>query len=369
MTPSDQELIKKLTTEVVHRIPVIYGEEAGLASPSPERLDRRYSFMFRYWIKLPDQDVRRVLVKIPHESWMKTMHEAISSEHIREVVQAEFDVMTSIASVIEGSNHPRLFAIRPGACLSDLGALLVEEHPIRMLKADLLNVSIVFGSRLAWRKFEEYLELAGGWLRVIHTSFGSGVSRSLADLNVGRLVESELERIENDLAYSLKDLRELFRKIYPALQSSNVPLASLHNDYHLGNIFVTPDDRVGALDPNWVESGSIYEDLASLLIDPVTRKAQVISLGLLFRGSMRRRYENAILRGYYGDSNIPLAVIYFYCAWDVLVKWRMDVEILASDTSKLKAILKRMVAPAVYFYFHRLTLDYLRRGLRSIEGP
>ena len=367
MAYSDLEWINKLTKAVLIAVPAIYGDGVVLASNEPERIDRRYSFMFRYQIKLHQAGSRTILLKIPHESWMRTMDEAITSEHIREVTQREYDVMASIADVIETSNEPGLFAIRPGACFPELGALLVEEYPLRMLKTSLTRLRIILGTQKSWDEFEKHVGLAGIWLQVIHKDTSRGRTKPLKELGIQKQLDEEFSILEKILRKSLGVLREKFQRVYGPLRESEIPLASLHNDYHLGNVFVMNNGRVGVLDPNWVEAGSIYEDLSSLLIDPVTRKMQVISLGLLFRPFMYRQYEEAVFRGYFGDEKVPLPQVYFYCALDILVKWRMDEETLSGDGSIPRALISKLVSPLIRFYFRRLISQYLQWGLDAIK--
>ena len=367
MALSDLEWTEKLTEAVSNAVPKLFGEDARLASNEPERIDRRYSFMFRYGVNSPKTGLHKILVKIPHESWMKTMDEAITSEHIRDVTQSEFDVMTSIARIIESSNVPGLFAIRPGVCFPELGALLVEEYPLRMLKTSLVNLHIILGTQKLWDEFEKHVGLAGIWLQVIHKDTSRGRTKPLKELGIQKQLDEEFSILEKMLGRSLGVLREKFQRVYGPLRESEIPLASLHNDYHLGNVFVMNNGRVGVLDPNWVEAGSIYDDLSSLLIDPVTRKMQVISLGLLFRPFMYRQYEEAVFRGYFGDKKVPLPQVYFYCALDILVKWRMDEETLSGDGSIPRALISKLVSPLIRFYFRRLISQYLQWGLDAIK--
>ena len=367
MALSDLEWTNKVTEAVLSAVPGIFGVDASLSSKEPERIDRRYSFMFRYQIDVPKDRPRTVLVKIPHESWMNTMDEAIRSEHIRDVTQDEFDVMTSIANVIESSNVLGLFAIRPKVCFPELGALLVEEYSLRMLKTSLTKLPIVLGRRNSWKEFEKHVELAGVWLKLIHQSSDHGQTRKLSALGISERANQEFSALEKISGKSLNKLKEDFQLLYGSLQGNEIPLASLHNDYHLGNVFVLNDGRIGVLDPNWEESGSVYTDLASLLIDPVTRKLQVLSLGLLFRSSMYKRYENAVLRGYFGELATTLPMLYFYCTYAVLEKWRTDEEMLLESSSKVRRFLSRLAAPIIRFYFHGLMLRYLERGFDALE--
>ncbi len=368
MALSDLEWTQKITSAVSNAVPTLFGEGAVLASNEPERLDRRYSFMFRYHIRLPDHSSQSVLVKVPHESWVHVMDEAITSERMGIVIKAEFDAMTAIADMVEAANIPDLFAIRPGACFPELGALLEKEYSLRMLKTSLTKPAIVLGVGKSWTDFEKQVESAGVWLRIFQKHTDTRQTKTVASLEILEQLDLEFSALEKVSGQSWNKLREQFRHLYALIQNKEVQLSGSHNDYHLGNVFVLKDGRVGVLDPNWVDCASVYEDLSTLLIDPVTRKAQVFSLGLLFRSSMYSRYQQAVFRGYFENANIPRGIIYFYCALDVLYKWRADEEILGQESSAVRRLLSRLLVPIFRHYFQRLTTQYLKWGIVAMDS-
>ena len=96
MLSSDLELTQKLTAALAQLIPQVYGSGAELTSAPPIRIDRRYSFMFRYWAQTPAGNIHPLLVKIPHEDWVNSMAEAIASSRVGAEVRDEFEVMQSI---------------------------------------------------------------------------------------------------------------------------------------------------------------------------------------------------------------------------------------------------------------------------------
>jgi thiamine kinase-like enzyme len=276
--------------------------------------------------------------------------------------------MTFIANIIETSDAPGLFAIRPGAWLSEFGALVLEEYSLHMLKNDLHRLSFILNVQKTLGNFEKQAELTGVWLRVIHKNTNHGQTQYFDSLNIIENLHKEIAFLEKLSGSSLDYLGRKFRALSKSLENYDVPFAALHNDFHLGNIFVLDDGRVGALDPNWVESGTVYKDLSSLLIDPLTRKMQVASAGLLFRRHMYDRFEKAVLRGYFGDSKVPMSMICFYCAVNVIEKWRMDEELLSAGRTKVQSFIFRLGKPAVRYYFRKLILTYLDRGIASLNG-
>jgi aminoglycoside phosphotransferase (APT) family kinase protein len=369
MLNSDFELTQNLTAALTHLIPRVYGSGAELTFARPVRIDRRYSFMFRYWVKTQAGNIHPLLIKIPHADGVTSMAEAIASAQVRAEIRHEFEVMRSIYTVIQNSKRPQLFAINPvGGYLLDFNALVMEEVPLQMLKSFLPRFSIIMNIKPASTLFEAKLNLAGEWLRVIHNAFQSDRKARLGGSNVRDQFQNGIRNLEKLSNARLDKIHTAFMQLYEVIVDAEVPVSALHNDYHLGNIFVTPEGGVGALDPNWRESGIIFQDLASLLIDPLTRKMQVLFQGLLFRRTQKRRYEQAILQGYFGKTDHPYALVYFYCALTALEKWLANEELLRSRRSPWARILTLIGSPFIGSYFQRLVQDYLTLGLKSAKN-
>lgn len=357
----DDTIIKSLNDEVAKIARASFGENTVVLSEMPERINRRYSFMFRYQLQKGNGEKLFLLAKIPHQSWMATIEEAVVSEQLREEVQFEYRVMQSIAQVIANSGESQLTAINPLGCIVEWNAGVTEEIRLVMLKDYLLKIPIILGLQTAWVDFENILELAGRWLRVIHESFSTGSRTELKSLDVYPRIQEELSLLENKNIRKINLLKNKFSDVYKLVAEQEVLLSSTHDDYHLGNIFVTPEGKVGALDPNWKENRSIFEDLSKLIIDPSTRKMQVISQGLTFRSSLRKRFENKILRGYFGESTVPYSILWFYCALACLEKWRINEEMLASRKSLLFSFLKPGLLWVIRRYFSGLIQTYLKK--------
>lgn len=364
MLNSDAELTGRLSEAIARLVPQAFGKEASLESLTPARIDRRYSFMFRYWVKKPDQSRQSILVKIPHQDWVRSMAEAIASDQVRSEIKHEFEVLQSIYTVVQNSNHPMLFAINPvGGYLVDFNAIVLEEVPLQMLKEYLSRFPIWADNMSAWMDFETKLNLAGEWLRTIHDAFQQNRIVKLDGLNVQQAVQVDINTLEKIAGARLDGIHASFQQLYEMVKNVDVPVSSLHNDFHLGNIFVTPDGRVGALDPNWKDGGAIHEDLASLLIDPVTRRLPVLFQGLTFRRSQRERFERAVLLGYFGKTLPPYPLLYYYCAMTTLEKWRINEERLRTAPRVLRWVGSLFIGS----YFRRLVRSYLNLGLKSMS--
>jgi hypothetical protein len=350
--------LQNLTDAVAHQMSLVFGEGANLDPATPAGLHGRYSFMFHYRIRLPDGIIKSIIVKIPRDAWMKTLHEAISSDHIRGIITTEFEILNAIADAVEG--EPLLCAIRPLAILPEFNAVVMDDVEMTLLKTSLSRFSPTWVNSEDWKQFEGPLELAGKLLRVIHSRFATTQQESLESLRVLENPAESLDalghhdRSSNALLHPLIDL-------YESVKSVRVPLAGLHNDYHLGNVFVTPEGKVGTLDPNWTASGSVYVDLACIISYPQTRRVQVLTQGLRFPSSLREPYETALLRGYFTGSQVSYPVLYFYCATAALEKWRYIEDLLRELPRAGSWAASRWVR----HYFHGLIRQYLEQGLKA----
>jgi hypothetical protein len=363
MPETDAVIIDRLTRTLNSFVPSAFGTGYSLLPSKPVRVDRRYSFTFRYWMMDKGGKIHPLFVKIPHPSTMNTMEEAITSDRLRAEIKHESEIMRTIASVISRANHPGLFALDPGGVCLEFNAIVMEEIRLTMMKDYLVKWGILSGKPSDWENFEKLLNLAGGWLKIIHDEFHQGRFATLSDLRMDEMITSEFEALEKMSGFRLAKLRSLFFEVCNSCKTIRIPISALHNDFHLGNIFVTEEGQVGALDPNWKDEGPIFEDLSSLLIDPLTRKFQVVFFGLLFRPSFYRRFEKAVLRGYFGEQASPPRLLFFYCAFSVLVKWRMNEEAIRRIRFRPFAIAGSLASKYFRLYFSWLIREYLRREL------
>ena len=368
MPESDESIVKRLTLALESLIPSAFGSGYRLSPVAPERIDRRYSYTFRYWFTDTEGKSRPLFVKIPHPAELGTLAEAIKSERLGTEIKHEYEILKTIATVISTSERPGLFAITPGGYSLDFNAIFMEEFPITMLKGYLTKSAIIFGSPDVWKRFEHLLHLSGVWLRTIHDEFHKARFASFDDVRIKDILLEELDALENMRGVPLSQIRKVLFSVYDLNKTYHMKMTSLHYDFHLGNIFVTDDGSVGALDPNWKEEGSIFEDLASILIDPMTRKHQVLSWGLLFRPSLKKKYEDAIIKGYFDNQEGPHhRGLYFYCAYLTLAKWRANEELLKDIFPAPLRFIRSIISKFFDTYFSRLVLQYLRSELETIN--
>lgn len=361
---SDAEIIAVLSDRIENLSRQVFGENYALGKEEPERVNRRYSYMFRYKVEREDGVSRYLLVKIPHHPWMVSIHEAIESEHLRNDVKFEFNILQSISQAITHSGNDQLCAVNPVGCLAELNAVVVEELRLVMLKEFLASSRIMLGERTAWGKFSTELRLAGKWLQFIHGYFSKGKEAAISQLDIHDRMLRGFSFLEINRAAPVDLFRAKFMELYAFVSETKIPLSSVHDDYHLGNIFVTNEGRVGALDPNWKDDRPVFGDLAKLLIDPVTRKTQVIFQGISFRPSLRKKYEDEILLGYFEGKPFPEAALWLYCAVETLEKWALSEEALGENRLFRLSFLRSVALLPIRRYFNQLVQGYLDKGLR-----
>jgi len=196
MNRSDKEITNALTKALSRMTREEPGKGYELSRSVPERMDRRYSFLFRFHAKKPDGSSESLLVKIPHEEWMRSMEEAIESRHLQEVVQEEFVGLSAIKETILKAGEENLYALSPITVLKEFNALVMEEKPIRMLKSYLNRAGIILGREKEWQDFEKKLALAGKWLKAIHSHFAGAEDLPLKKLNLEASIEAEFKAME-----------------------------------------------------------------------------------------------------------------------------------------------------------------------------
>ncbi len=362
---TDDQIVSALCAEMHALMPVIIGQGYSLTNKMPLRITRNYSFMFRFSLTKPGTAPQNLLVKIHRKPSMKTLQEAIEADTLRVDAQREFEVLRSFAEAIGQVSHPQLCAIQVVAYLPGFNAIVMQELEMRPFKDFYFELPFFLGNSKYWTALEAHLTLAGELLKIIHTAFGQKQTAPLFSLGGLELVEREFSRLERFIPPSrLTSLRKKFLTFYKLIEDVVLPVAAVHKDYHLGNIFLSQEGKVGVLDPNWEERGAIYEDLARLLIDPVTRKLQIITQGLYFRRASAKRFEKSVLRGYFGSTDVDERLLSFYRALMALTIWRVHEENQLNQGSLVFLIFGGIIRWLFRRYFAKLITGFVNRGLR-----
>lgn len=364
---SDEEVVKSLLTILSDLVPITFGEGYELCNQHPLLINRRYSFMFRILIQTPAGELKPLRVKIHHDIWMRTLNQAIQSKHIKVVVQKEFQGMKYIEKVITESMIPNLIAIRPYFFIPELNAIVMEELPLEMMRKWIYKTGIILGKRKDWNIFENYLSFAGKWLRVFHGKSAIYKCAPLESINLKKEIDSLYKNLEKRINKPLLNLNMRSAQLIESLKKCDIPLSCLHHDYQLGNIFITAEGKLGALDPNWTMEGPIYSDLASFMIYPRVSKQSIITRGSIFRSSLVNRFEFAFLHGYFGNLEIQYPILFLFIVRAILKRWLEVEKLMKLKTTRNFPYVWFPVLWYIRSYFKNVIHQYLSRGFHYLD--
>jgi hypothetical protein len=348
---SNQVLMNEVTALLATRVGDWFGADAVLDSASAELRKYPNSFMLRYRVRIGN-DQTIVLVKIPRKPAHQAIAEALQNEYLRAHTREYYDFMLATWRTFENAQDSHCFAIRPLEYFEAWNAIAMLEAQGRSLK----NM-LVIGRPPQTPQFQEHLERAARWIRIFHERLGD-----LSLETVSRTqIEEELDSILADLAkYSngQVDTASIRTSMLAAVPESwRVPVARSHDDYHYANVLISPDGRACGLDARRrLHRDPIYEDLATLLLDPVTRVATIMTGGLLLPKGFSSLARQSVLAGYFEGQAYDDAILDFYCAMALLYKWMFNERRLTSGAAKRMGVFLR---PWVRWYFSTLLHNIL----------
>ncbi|MEW5828991.1 MAG: hypothetical protein AB1846_08900, partial [Chloroflexota bacterium] len=259
----------------------------------------------------------------------------------------------------ERIGDPDCVAVRTLGFLEPWSAIAMLEVEGLALRSLLDRPRVGFGRSGPAGRLVECLGKAARWLRHYHEQVGG--------LRVGpvskALMAARLDKVAGDVADHLgsrynapRNLSALRERIGEA--SGPEPVARLHGDFHASNILVTPRGGVCVLDPRGdPDPRSVYDDLATFLIDLHLKPIPVLTGGLFTR-KLFEQSRQALVEGYFEPGEYRPALLDFYCACEAIFKWSMDER----DFTRRKKM--RMVAPLarpiLTSYMHGLISRYLQ---------
>ena len=339
-----------------------FGGGASLEPGDPELRLHAHSIFLRFPVG-NSGSVQAVLVKLPRRPEWRTLQEAVSSDKLREAAREEYEILCSAWQAFTPHDTPGCCAIRPLAYLGQWNAIVTCELEARPLRDLLLRPQIALGGAQAWRELEQAVRRSALWLRVFHQRGGSLGTASFPKAEIEAEIETEIERLQavTSNGCSVEPMRKALHLALAAVPPREVPVARLHFDYQCTNILTTPDGRIAAVDGRLRRHGPVYADLSTLITDPVTRKAQILSNGLFLRRGLIARYEGFVLQSYFESQPIPNQALALYCALAVLRKWAFD-ERKITRLSGPKRPLAWAVRPLARHYLEAAVLRYARQG-------
>jgi len=290
--------------------------EVALDTDLPEVNRYPYSFILHY----PKQNANAVLVKIPRKPHLLTIYDAVRADNLRPSTIETYRNMQAIWNAFADENSPDCVAIQPLHYFPKWNAIVMNEVKGTMLK------KLFVRWKKDWSRLADALTRSALWLRIFHDHVGQArlepfqQSRALAKVEDELAALMQNSRKQVDVGVLRAKLASMIEKIGSSLVSTSF----LHDDFQYSNIMVLDDGRVCALDADGRRRDPIYQDLATLLIDPQTRLVQIITLGV-FAPQKRQKYlRKKILSAYFGAQSVDENILDFYCALNILHKWSMN---------------------------------------------
>ncbi len=358
MNEQDAKVFKAIAGTLAESIPGWLGTGTRFdAAQTPEVRAFAHSFIARFTLE-QNQQPAHLLVKIPHRPNRLGLQAALADESLRQPARDVYEDLRATWQTFERLNNPDYTAIRPLGFLEAWHAVVMLEVEGLPLRSLLVKPQFGFSQPAATEQFTGYLRQAGRWLRHYHEEIGG--------LRVGPvskdLMAARLDKVAGDAAAYLggrtrprESLSTLRKRIGEA--SGPEPVARLHGDFHASNILVTPQGQVCVLDPR-SDPGprSVYDDLATLLIDLYLKPIPILTGGVFTRKFLEQS-RRAVVESYFEPGEFQPALLDFYCACEAIFKWSMDER----DFTRRKKM--RMVAPLarpfLTSYMHGLIRRYL----------
>lgn len=216
-----------------------------------------------------------------------------------------------------------------------------------------------------------YVRRAGCWLRKMH-SLPLGDVPQDRTLGPQESVSMMLDEVENlkKLGVDINDFPEWEEtlRILKGVKTKN--LVWVHDDYHMRNVFVLPNDDILSLDTALNFADSPYVDIGKILSDMKTRRARVMRFGMLPSARAIDRFRQAFLDGYFGGEPIDELRLALYEGRFLIQKW---AESLAVIQEKLPSPLAAVVSTVpVNLVFQRMVLDWMESVLAAhaaVQAP
>ncbi len=309
--------------------PALASEKLGVQLLSKQ--ERPSAMLYRFKVGTAAQN-RSVFVKVPlrltgngHKG--RSTYEKpqlFPKTEPRDMHWLHYTALQTIYDYYTGLNQEQLGAIRVLDYLPQYHAIFTEESSDPKLR-DLFFRENRLRSPFGHPRLSTAFHNVGMWLRLYQ------MMPKDQDVQVRHQGRSDyieaITTITDFLAKTLK--RESFfkgiasRLIETAQEAlpESLPLGLGHGDYAMRNILIGPNSRVTVLDTFAKWRAPVYEDIGYFLTDLKVSSPQVLSHGLAFRPNQLATYEDAFLKGYFGQDPIPYRTIRLYEALALIDKW------------------------------------------------
>lgn len=316
-------------------------------------------------VRVPVQATRStlpptLLVKIARKPHLATPAEAMRLPQLREAAQAEYNLAVATWQAFEQIKDPHCAAVPTLAYLEEWNAVVMCELDGRPLKKWLTDPAIVLRRPQAWSQLLKNVGAAGRWLRIFHEGVGDVQRREFDFTAAEAALHQVLDRLEENSGgrVSKSGLQADMFQALKRLKGAELPVATMHGDFHYSNILTLTDGRVCAIDPYFEERYPVYFDLASLLMDPQTRPVQVFSSGLWIDANHLSMLQKVVLESYFQDKTANPDALFFHYGMALLYKWA-GLEKDLSAARGVRGLIITLARPLVRRHFRRVLMRRL----------
>jgi hypothetical protein len=282
-----------------------------------------------------------------------------------DVPRYEYESLQAIAKHFEAIADPRFGAVTVLDTLpQDRGVVMLEVNQplLRTLFAWQNRVGRPFRTANLERPFHD----AGAWLREFHrlpplphtTERHGSRSEFIRSIHTFAEYLGRLMRQARSFQNVASEIDRAARKILP----EQLPMGAAHGDYVLRNILVGDDGRIAAFDTTASWRAPIFEDIGYFLVGLETSRPQTYSQGWVFSPALVAECRRAFLEGYFGEREIPPAIITLFEIQSLLDKWSSKLHGCWSSTGFIRAA-KRLRLVTINRYYRQ----YLTRLLSLID--
>lgn len=363
MTSNDQTsvFIDHIRSHAPRYYPALSSKKLGVRLLSKQ--ERASAVLYRFRVGNEAQN-RSVFVKVPlrltgngHKG--RSTYEKpqlFPKTEPRDMHWLHYTALKTIYDYYTSLDKEQLGAIRVLDYLPQYHAIFTEESSDPKLR-DLFFRENRLRFRFGHAGLSTAFENVGMWLRLYH------IMPKDTDVQVRHQGRNDyVEAITTITAFLAKTLKQesffketaanLIDAAHETLPAS-LPLGLGHGDYAMRNILIGLNSRVTVLDTFAKWRAPIYEDIGYFLIDLKVSAPQVLSHGLAFSTNLLATYEQAFLKGYFGQDAVPYPAIRLYEALALLDKWSSKTARSYQQRNFFKKPVSRLNAKWLNQYFEQ----------------
>jgi hypothetical protein len=304
--------IRLVTAQVHERVASWYGCAAEILTTIPEVKTFRRSFFLRYQISLEQRGRVCLLIKIPRPPEAASVAQALELQRPRNSVRKEFDFLQACEKIFTEADPQKFCAVRAIGFLPEWNAIAMEELNCRPLRI-----------RNLYDKYSSVhrIKRAAQWLRIFHERIGETEVRHITSSTLRDEFNNRFAALESASPMPIHEvagIRQLMELRLASMNNIEVPFAYLHGDFKWGNIVLSKEGRVGAVDSKLRGLGPIYVDLARLMSSVLSARVNYVTFGMLNR---YQDCKDAVIGGYFNGGNVDAKPLDCYSALFLLEKW------------------------------------------------